>query len=56
MTEERICPTCLRPYKPNDQDRRVCAKCGNPILKHDKYRFVKSAVEHRNCDNPTAYH
>lgn len=56
MTDERICPTCLRPYKPADKDRRVCSKCKQPILRHHKFRFVKSVVEHRNCDDPLSYH
>lgn len=55
MATERICPTCLRPFKPEDRDRRICRRCRQPILKHHKFRFVKSQVEHRNCADPKSY-
>lgn len=52
------CPTCGKPW-----DKRVaikvCRKCGKPIGRHDKYRFLPAgpglvAIEHRDCENPAA--
>ena len=41
--------------------RRVCQKCGSPILKNHRWHQVrrkrwgkvKTWVEHRSCENPT---
>jgi hypothetical protein len=32
--------------------RRICRNCQKPIRRRDKYRFVGSEVQHRDCDQP----
>jgi predicted amidophosphoribosyltransferase len=45
-----LCPTCSQPW-PNRQGR-ICSQCGLKIGRHDKYRFVGAALQHRDCANP----
>ncbi len=54
-SDATFCPTCRRPFKTDNANRRVCRLCKEPILKMHKYRFVKSEVEHRNCSDPESY-
>ena len=54
-TEAQRCPTCHRPWDANKTAGRVCARCKRQILRGEKYRFIGSRVEHRDCDNPDSY-
>jgi hypothetical protein len=38
--------------KPARAPRRVCRNCQKPIRRTDKYRFVGSEVQHRDCNQP----
>lgn len=51
------CPACGHTFGAEDKNknRRVCFRCKRPILRHEKYIFVKSRIRHRSCTNPTAY-
>jgi hypothetical protein len=36
---------------------RICADCGQPMRRYDKWRFGKDGrIRHRFCDNPEQYH
>ncbi len=48
-----ICPTCGQRLP--GKERRVCGVCQKPILRHEKYLFSGSQVQHRCCENPTSY-
>lgn len=48
------CPTCGQ--RIITQSRRLCADCGKPIARHDKYFFgADSRIRHRVCEQPTSY-
>lgn len=57
-TAAKRCRTCKQPL-PQGPRIRLCARCGEPIRLHDKWVFMtrrkRTAVEHRNCDNPESY-
>jgi hypothetical protein len=54
------CPQC-RQKIPAPIPVRICGKCKNPILLHDKwfFKFAKNGknvqMRHRHCDNPEEY-
>jgi len=45
-----VCPTCRQPWPP--KTGRVCSLCNMPINRHDRYHFVGSRVQHRDCEDP----
>jgi len=48
------CPTCHKPW--GNDHKRICQKCGYPILLHHKYYFNgEGKIQHRNCKNPELY-
>jgi predicted amidophosphoribosyltransferase len=48
-----LCPACGQTL-PEKRGRR-CSVCGQPIRGHDKFYFLGSMVQHRDCGNPTLY-
>lgn len=44
------CPTCGQPWP--DRKGRICAECDKRIARHDRYQFVGSKVQHRDCSDP----
>lgn len=48
------CPTCGQ--KIMRSSRRICADCGKPIKRYDKWYFGEdSRIRHRSCVNPQGY-
>lgn len=45
----KVCPTCKRPFP---QRGRICAICDKPILRHDRWHFEGSTVQHNDCEDP----
>jgi ribosomal protein L24E len=53
------CPTCNQTI-PNERiPQRVCFLCGQPIVTHHKWLFVRkdgvTKIRHRHCEEPDAY-
>jgi predicted amidophosphoribosyltransferase len=44
------CPTCARPWP--EKRGRICSVCERPIGRHDRWSFVGSVVQHRDCNDP----
>ena len=52
------CPTCKQKLDPVARIR-ICGKCHQPIVLHDKWHFVFTGnqvqMRHRHCENPGSY-
>lgn len=53
--DPRTCPTCGGRW--GRRAVKVCRKCGQPIARDHKHRFVPAgpglfALEHKNCEHP----
>lgn len=44
------CPACGQALP--ERRGRICAKCERPIARYDRWSFVGSRVEHKDCDDP----
>jgi predicted amidophosphoribosyltransferase len=44
------CPTCGQVWPP--KTGRICSICELPINRHDRWHFVGSRVQHRDCTDP----
>ena len=45
-----LCPACGQ--KLPDRRGRICSLCELPIKQHDRWHFVGSRVQHRDCEDP----
>jgi predicted amidophosphoribosyltransferase len=47
----RYCDKCHQPLP--IKRGRICADCGRPIKRHDRYHFEGSQVKHNDCERPS---
>lgn len=48
----KFCPACGREIEDPRAPRKICIRCEHPIRRHDKYRFTRRGLEHRDCQDP----
>lgn len=48
----KLCPTCGQIIPNPNGPKRICARCQQPIRRHDRWNFGATGPMHNDCQAP----